>query len=129
MYVQVSFQLSRPNPPLVIQAGAMQLRPEGPTVTVVGPHDHVHFQPIKIARDMGDSIEVAEGLHADEWIALNISDEITDGEQVRPIRLESASGATQPQSPVVTTAAPEPTGGSAPVQKASLAPTPTNSAG
>lgn len=124
MYVQVGFQTSREHPPLVIEAGAMQLRPEGPTVAVVGPHGHVHFQRIRIARDMGDSIEVAEGLRPDEWIALNISDEITDGEQVHPVRLESSSSSSGQAPPSTLAASPTtmpPLNGKAPAQKAALA--------
>ena len=41
--------------------------------------------PIKIARDLGDVIEVADGLSSGESVVLNISTEITDGQKVAPV--------------------------------------------
>lgn len=87
MYVEVSFELVRRNPPLLIRAAALNLRERGPQVAVVDAENHVHFQDIKIARDLGESVEVAEGLQPGQWLAVNISDEIAEGDTVRPIRL------------------------------------------
>ena len=96
MYVQVGFQMPRAAPPLLIEAGALNLRPEGPTVAVVGKDNCVHFRKIEVARDLGDSVEVAKGLEPHDWIALNISDEITEGERVVPVRLETAPPVAPP---------------------------------
>ena len=37
------------------------------------------------ARDLGDTIEVADGLSSGESVVLNISTEITDGQKVSPV--------------------------------------------
>lgn len=128
MYVQVGFQISRTQPPLVIEAGALQMRPEGPMVAVVGPHNHVHFRKITIHHDLGDSIEVAEGLRPEDWVALNISDEISDGEQVRPVRLESSPETAPAPAPNRTLVQSAKAGHNvgAVVQKALLPPTASN---
>jgi RND family efflux transporter MFP subunit len=89
MYARVAFETARAHPPLLVQAGALDLRPEGPTVAVVDAEDRVHFRKIKVAQDLGDAIEVAEGLRPDDWVGLNVSDDIADGERVQPVRVES----------------------------------------
>jgi RND family efflux transporter MFP subunit len=99
MYVTVCFEMIRNQPPFLIEAGALNLRPEGPQVAVVDPHDRIRFRTIRIARDLGASIEVAEGLHGDEWLAINLSSAITEGERVRPARLAPpAAGLSGPPS-------------------------------
>lgn len=51
----------------------------------MGADNCVHFRPIKIARDMGDFIEVADGLSSGESVALNISNQIAEGQKVTPV--------------------------------------------
>jgi RND family efflux transporter MFP subunit len=90
MYVDVRFAMVRRHPPYLIDAAAMNLRTEGPEVAVVDGDDRVRFRKIKVARDLGTSIEVADGLRGGERLAVNISTEIADGERVRPVPLSSS---------------------------------------
>ena len=99
MFVTVNFQIARSDPPLIIPSGSLNLRKEGPQVAVVGPHHHVHFRTVTVARDFGDTVEIARGLRDDEWLALNISDEIADGELVNPVQLDARSGRLADLSP------------------------------
>ncbi len=93
MFVEVTFRSARPHPPVTIPAGALLLRVGGPHVAVVGTDHCVHLRPIKIARDLGDTIEVSEGLSGDETIVLNLSNQIIDGQKVAPVLT------TQPAAP------------------------------
>jgi RND family efflux transporter MFP subunit len=91
MFVEVTFRSERSHPPVIIPAGALLLLVDGPHVAVVDADNCVRLRPIKIARDLGDTIEVSEGLSGGETIALNLSDQITDGQKVSPV-LTTKSG-------------------------------------
>jgi RND family efflux transporter MFP subunit len=82
LYVRVSFQL--PNSGLVeVPASALMFQPTGPKVAVVDRNDTVHFQPVTIARDDGNSVELATGVANGDRLVLNISNQILDGDRVR----------------------------------------------
>jgi len=91
MYAQVTFHCRDVHPPVRIQAAALMLLVDGPHAAVVGADDCVHFRPIKIARDLGDVIEVSDGLSSGERVALNMSNEIVDGQKVTPMAADIPS--------------------------------------
>ncbi|HZK80631.1 MAG TPA: efflux RND transporter periplasmic adaptor subunit, partial [Humisphaera sp.] len=113
MYVQVTFATSRSNPPLRIPAAALIFGSEGPEVAVVADDKRITFRPIKIARDMGDAVEVASGVSENEMVALNVGSQVVSGEQVdpHPIEIGPASAPRKnvaqiaPVSPAPTAAA------------------------
>jgi RND family efflux transporter MFP subunit len=81
MYVEVGFQV--PTAGLVqVPDAALIFRPEGPRVAVVGKDNKIAFHEVAIARDGGDSIEIGSGVAAGDRVALNISNQIADGETV-----------------------------------------------
>jgi hypothetical protein len=81
--VQVAFQL--PNGGLFsVPAAALVFTRDGPTVAVVGPDSTVHFKKITIARDDGDQVQLGSGVNAGDLLALNISNQIVDGQKVLP---------------------------------------------
>jgi len=82
MYLEVSFQVSRSVPRLRIPASALTFRSGGPEVAVVGPDGTVAFRPVTIARDMGDSVELGSGVSEGDRVALNISNQIANGDRV-----------------------------------------------
>ena len=82
MYVQTTFLTTRASPPLEMPASALTLRPSGPAAAVVSSDGTVEFKNIHILRDLGDSIEVDTGLKDGEQVALNIGDDVTDGEKL-----------------------------------------------
>lgn len=84
LYVQVAFQL--PNAGLYsVPAAALIFTPQGPTVAAVDARGFVHFKPVTIARDDGDQVELGTGVNAGDLLALNISNQIVDGQKVRPL--------------------------------------------
>lgn len=102
MYVEVSFQVKDLKPPLRIPAGALNFRTGGPQVAVVDSNKTIHFKPVTIARDLGNYVEIGGGLSSGDLVALNISNQISDGDKVQP-NIESDSGGT-PQSSIQKTA-------------------------
>jgi RND family efflux transporter MFP subunit len=97
MFTQVTFLCKHEHPPVRIPAGALLLLADGPHAAVLGNDDCVHFAAIKIGRDLGDVIEVSEGLTGDESVILNISHDITEGQKVTPVSV------TMPAKPASAT--------------------------
>ena len=44
---------------------------------------HVKFQKVKLGSDDGATVEVLEGLHGGEYVALNLGTDVADGSPVR----------------------------------------------
>jgi RND family efflux transporter MFP subunit len=80
-YLQVMFQLKSATF-LQIPASALIFTPSGPQVALIQPDSTVKFQNIVIGRDDGNVIEVASGLSEGDRVALNISNQISDGMKV-----------------------------------------------
>jgi RND family efflux transporter MFP subunit len=81
MYVQVAFHL-RPTSFVQVPASAMIFRTGGPQVALIGDNGKVKFQDVTIARDNGNFVEIATGLSAGDRVALNISNQIANGDRV-----------------------------------------------
>lgn len=96
MYVQVRFQLAHDPPNLLIPTNAFMFRSSGPQVAVLAPDNRLHFQSIRVARDYGDKVEIAEGLKGGERIAINLNIQLQEGDPVTPQELKAPGAASQP---------------------------------
>jgi RND family efflux transporter MFP subunit len=111
MYVEVTFELNQRG--LVqVPAAAILFRPSGLQVAVVGGGDKIEFRPVAIAKDDGDTVELASGVKSGERVALNISSAVMPGEQVNAVDTEK----DQPASPPPDQPAPMADTGNLPVQ-------------
>jgi RND family efflux transporter MFP subunit len=102
MFTQVTFLCKHEHPPVRIPAGALLLLADGPHVAVLGNDDCVDFRPIKIGRDLGDVVEVSEGLTGDETVVLNISHDITEGQKVTPVTVKMTAKAPAATGPATS---------------------------
>lgn len=82
MYVQVDFHV-KPKGFVQVPASAMIFRGSNPQVAVVKPDNTIALQEVSIARDNGKTVEIASGLSSNDRVALNISNQIVNGEKVR----------------------------------------------
>ncbi|SPF50790.1 Efflux transporter, RND family, MFP subunit [Syntrophobacter sp. SbD1] len=81
MYVNVNFQV--PTEGLVeVPAAALVFRSGGPEVCSVGKDGRITFRKVTIGRDNGNIVELASGISKGETVALNISNQIIDGDAV-----------------------------------------------
>ncbi len=87
MYVQVTFELNQRKLPQV-PAAAILFRPTGLQVAVIDADSKVEFHPVKIARDNGDTVELATGVSPGDRVALNLSSAIVPGEEVNVVEVK-----------------------------------------
>jgi multidrug efflux system membrane fusion protein len=82
-YAQVHFDVPVNGRRLSVPSSAMLFRSEGPCVAVVGPGDRVQLRPIVIGRDFGTSLEILQGVRANDRVVQNPPDSLEDGQMVR----------------------------------------------
>ena len=80
-YVQVSFA-DGAHACLQVPGNALLFRAEGPRVAVVAADGRVHLQPVVIARDLGQSLEIESGLSPKDQVIVNPGDSLADGDKV-----------------------------------------------
>jgi RND family efflux transporter MFP subunit len=80
-YVQIALPLAAAGA-VTIPANALLFRAEGPNVAMVDKSGIVRLQPITIARDVGASLDVAQGLTPSDQIVINPPDSIATGDHV-----------------------------------------------
>lgn len=81
-YAQVHLKVRVQHERLQVPVNALLFRAEGLRAVVVDSNHRVRLQAVEIGRDYGNSLEVLNGLKAEDWIVLNPPDSIEDGEEV-----------------------------------------------
>jgi hypothetical protein len=99
MYVDVTFQLKQRGM-LQVPASAVLFKPQGLQVAVVDATGKVDFRPITVARDDGDTVELATGVQSGDRVALNISSGIGQGQQVNAVEVDAAVAMAAPAGEV-----------------------------
>lgn len=88
--VDVQLSLAQANPPLVVPGTSILIRSEGPQVAVVDAHDVIRLHKVQLGRDLGQSVEIVDGLSDGARIVTKPNDTLFDG---LPVRI---GGGTQP---------------------------------
>lgn len=81
MFVDAKFHVTRDHPPLIIPAPALVINADGNQVGVVRD-GKVHFIPVKLGVDFGNTIEIVSGLDGDEQIIGNPGEKTVEGAAV-----------------------------------------------
>jgi RND family efflux transporter MFP subunit len=82
-YAQVHFNFKSSDPTLVVPGNSLIFRAQGPQLGLVDPKTSlVHLQDIKIGRDLGNRIEVVDGVKAADEVIVNPSDSLGEGAKV-----------------------------------------------
>lgn len=82
MYGQVVFLLPNDNAPLGAPSNVVMFRSAGPQVATVTADNHIHWQPIRIGRDFGTSLEILDGLTENNAAVVNPTDDLREGLEV-----------------------------------------------
>jgi RND family efflux transporter MFP subunit len=115
-YAQVHLEVKVKGYRLQVPVNSLLFRSEGLRAVVVDSNHKARLQMLTIGRDYGVTLEVMNGLKADDWIVLNPPDSLNDGQEVHvkevPNPIAPAAAAASPKS-----AAQAPSHSSAPVGK------------
>jgi RND family efflux transporter MFP subunit len=107
-YAQVHLQVKVSGTRLQVPVNALLFRSEGLRAIVVDANHKIHLKQITVGRDYGTALEVLQGLDAGDWIVLNPTDSLEEGQEVRvkevalnvaPPAGRSGSSAPAPASP------------------------------
>jgi RND family efflux transporter MFP subunit len=107
-YAQVHLQVKVSGARLQVPVNALLFRSEGLRAIVVDTNHKIHLRPLTVGRDYGTALEVLQGLDAKDWIVLNPTDSLEEGQEVRvkEVALNGAPPAGQSGSPAPTQASP-----------------------
>jgi RND family efflux transporter MFP subunit len=96
-YAQVHLQVKVTGERLQVPVNALLFRSEGLRVVVVDDQHKTRLQALTIGRDYGTTLEVLQGLKADDWIVLNPGDSLEEGVtvNVKPAPNQSAAPGVQ----------------------------------
>jgi len=81
-YAQVHLQVKVTGARLEVPVNALLFRSEGLRAVVVDANHKTHLKPLTIGRDYGITLEVLQGLDANDWIVLNPADSLDEGQEV-----------------------------------------------
>jgi RND family efflux transporter MFP subunit len=82
-FTQVTFDLPHPQIAIGVPASALIFNQTGLHVAIVGSNGRINLKEITIARDLGNEVEVASGITADDRVVINPPDGIATGDKVR----------------------------------------------
>ena len=82
MYLTIRFHVQQNEPALVVPANTVDIRREGPRVAVLTPDNKVNYQPVKLGRDFGKTIEIVSGLQGNETLVVNPVTDLIQGMKV-----------------------------------------------
>ncbi len=89
-YGQVHLKPARATARLQLPVNTLLFRAEGVRAAVVDSSNHVRLRPVQIGRDYGTTVEILQGIGADDWVVLNPADSLEDGQAVTVERPKAA---------------------------------------
>jgi len=109
-FAQVHLEVKAVGQPLQVPVNALLFRAEGLRAVVISD-GHTKLQRITVGRDYGNTLEVVDGLKADDWIVLNPPDSLEDNQKVNVKQVanpvtQPATGPAPQSSPTPAPAAP-----------------------
>ena len=99
-YAEVDFRLpaATAGHRFEVPANSLLFRGDGVQVATVDAHQRVVMKPVTIGRDYGSTVEVVDGLQADDELILSPQDSLTDQLAVRVVK-PAGKPADQPATP------------------------------
>jgi len=78
-YAQITLKLVGDTGLVTIPSNALLFRSEGPSVGVVHPDGKVEIRKVVISRDLGDKLQISQGLSEADQVIVNPSDGLANG--------------------------------------------------
>ena len=83
LYVNVTFDVPRDQPGVVVPDEALIFNAAGEQVAVVQPDQTVSIRKVSIRRDRGTEAELQDGLKGDETLVLSPPTDLADGGKIK----------------------------------------------
>jgi RND family efflux transporter MFP subunit len=81
-YAQMTFQTKLPGQEITLPINALLFRPEGTMAAVVTPDGHLQLKKVNIGRDFGNTVEIVQGITAQDNVVIDPPDSLADGQKV-----------------------------------------------
>jgi RND family efflux transporter MFP subunit len=85
MFIYVDFQIATSGTRWRVPSTAVVFDTQGTRVATVAAGNTIHFQPVALGRDFGDSIDIQGGLHGNETIVTQPTVSLQEGQVVKPV--------------------------------------------
>ena len=95
-YAQVHFDIKGSGNLLSVPINALLFRPEGTMAATVSSDNHLFLKKLTIGRDLGNSVEVLDGILPSDAIVINPPDSLETGQQVAVPDVNAPAAASQP---------------------------------
>lgn len=95
MFVRIRAQVGKPVPKLLVEERAIAADQRGNFVLVVNDKNTVEYRPVRLGIESNGMRVVEEGVKDDDWVVINGIQRARPGTEVRPIRAEMTSVATE----------------------------------
>lgn len=90
MFAAVHLRVPHPGGAVTIPGTALVTNAQGTQVALVGADGKLHFQPVTVGRDFGQTIEVVQGLRAGQQVVSTPSDSLHEGQKVKAVKVPPA---------------------------------------
>jgi RND family efflux transporter MFP subunit len=90
-YALITLQVNDNTGVLTIPANALLFRSEGTTVGVVDPDGRVEIRPVTTALNLGDRLQISQGLSMTDQVIVNPSDSLANGMTVKIMKQEQTA--------------------------------------
>ena len=94
-YVQVALPVSGTSNALIVPSNVILFRPEGTRIAVADSAGRIKLHPVIIGHDLGNSLEILNGISVTDRLVINPADSLADGDVVSA-KPAAASGKAAP---------------------------------
>jgi len=91
MYAEIRFALPQEERTLLLPGNVVMIRSDGAKVLIVDAKDAIRARAVKLGHDLGDKVEIVEGVDAKDAVVSNPTDALREGVEVKiqPQRTEA----------------------------------------
>jgi RND family efflux transporter MFP subunit len=98
-YVQVAIPLAGSSNALLVPSNVILFRPEGARIAVVDGNGRIKLHTVTIGHDLGNALEILNGISASDKLVLNPADSLADNDAVSVVQPKVAAAAPQKATP------------------------------
>ncbi len=85
MFTEVTFDVPRPDAPVVLPGEAMLIRDGKPAIAVVTSDGTLEYRTVDVSRDLGATVDIARGVEPGELVVINMTRQLDPGAKVRAV--------------------------------------------